>query len=172
MKILPLVMFAGCMHKVETHYDNTNIGDVALMWQITENLRYEVSPEVVGYERIGDFWRLDGKKGKGYYNEAGIRVFNPQGEEVSYFAQEGSFTLIRNDDGCEERYELNLDERSQSRYTIKGRCDLELGIDLSNGMLYSDIPGEFLPSIEERRRSIMFGEIDETDRIRTRSWLK
>lgn len=120
----------SCLHKVEKAYQTQNISQVALLWDMTENVRIKHSKDTMMYSRTGYAWRLDGDNGRGYYNSIGGRDYNPKGEMVTYYAKPNSFEFKHNDgEGCRQIYTFKFEGEPTIEVLLKGNCKIYGDLD-------------------------------------------
>ena len=165
MKILPLVLLAGCVHNIEADYMGRDLGEVAYLWDMTEDLRFEVSNDAVGYSRRGSSWWEEVNKNKvGFFNQFGFEVYHYEGDEVTYFADADNFTFSRFDGVCRERYRFDLDRDMEVTVTLGNKCELfgELDEYFLEGFKVDDLSVEDQRIVEKRYRSLMMAEVDRT----------
>ena len=154
----------SCMHKVEKAYQTQDIDQVALFWDMTENVRTKHSKKVLMYSRTGNAWYLDGKYGRGYYDSRGMTVHNPKGDIVTYFAEQDLFKFIHNGGSCREIYSFKFNENPTISILLSNECNVYGTLDqqLTRSLKIDSLDEEDQRKVEKRINQLMSREIELT----------
>ncbi len=160
------VLNSSCLHKVERAYQTQNISQVALLWNMTENVRIKHSKDVMMYARTGNAWYLDGEEGRGYYNSIRkLEYSQPEGEMATYFAKPDSFEFKYNDnEGCREIYTFKFNDQPTIEILLKGNCEIYEDLDryLVIPRNIKGLEPEQQDKVRERINKLMNKEIELT----------